>query len=248
MDKGQSSSGHRHLDKIFEQFKSVLANPEAKKQGTSPHWKDSVHLPAHDPEIPSPAHTKATFMAFVDAIIPSTLGALDLRLDEYMIWSLNHYIAMQGEWGVKTIPLSTPVAQLLDIGASHQIVSGSMRLPDFSVNPDGGPFASLSSNDRLEAVRLLENTQVDLHLLPLPFQNNADLVKNIVTVLHQMVMFGYYSEWFSYGATRLAYPEDRRQERQPFIWDSLGYPGPSYGHRSLRGFLVKEFADGEGRE
>ena len=56
-------------------------------------------------------------------------------------------------------------------------------------------------------------------------------------------MFGYYSEWFSLGSTRLAYPEDHRIERRRFLWDRLNYPGPSFGYRAVRGFLVDKFLE-----
>lgn len=66
------------------------------------------------------------------------------------------------------------------------------------------------------------------------------LVNNIISNLHQMVMLGYYSEWFAHGFTRLAYPENRQIERPFLTWDLVKYPGPSKGYRDLRGFLIKK--------
>ncbi|MGM0878481.1 MAG: hypothetical protein ACQEWV_28240 [Bacillota bacterium] len=245
MDKlvGESQSNQPHGGHFFEQIKNMMTNLVSTDQ-SSPSVSTSVNLPVQMSETVSIPHTKATFMAFADAMIPSTLGALDLRLDDYIVWTLDHYVSIQGEWGVKNAQLSSQTARILDISAFQLIVSGKMKVPpDFSTYPDGGPFAALSHEDRFEAISLLENLQVDLEVLPSPYRNNAGLVKNVVTSLHQMVMFGYYSEWFSLGSTRLAYPEDHRLERQRFLWEKLDYPGPSFGYRAVRGFLVDKFSE-----
>jgi hypothetical protein len=245
MDKldGESQSNQPHEGHFIEQIKNMMTNLVSTEQ-SSPSVSTAVNLLVQMSETVSIPHTKATFMAFVDAMIPSILGALDLRLDDYIVWTLDHYVSIQGEWSVKNVPLSSQTARILDIAAFQLITSGNVKVsPDFSTNPDGGPFAALSPDDRFEAIRLLENLQVDLEILPSPYRNNAGLIENVVTSLHQMVMFGYYSEWFSLGSTRLAYPEDHRLERQRFIWDSLNYPGPSFGYRAVRGFLVDKFSE-----
>ncbi|MGM0877743.1 MAG: hypothetical protein ACQEWV_24145 [Bacillota bacterium] len=247
MDKleGESQSNQPHGGHFFEQIKNMMTNLVSTDQ-SSQSVSSVVNLPVQLNETVSIPHTKATFMAFADAIIPSTLGALDLRLDDYIVWTLDHYVSIQGEWGVKNPQLSSQTARILDIAAFQLIVSGNMKVPpDFSTFPDGGPFAALSHEDRFEAISLLENLQVDLEVLPSAYRNNAGLVKNVVTSLHQMVMFGYYSEWFSLGSTRLAYPEDHRLERHRFVWEKLNYPGPSFGYRAVRGFLVDKFSEEE---
>jgi hypothetical protein len=232
-----------HVKHFFEQIKNMM-NPHGSTEPSSLPVPSVFNLPIQTTDNYSIPNTRATFMAFADAIIPSTFGALDLRLDDYIIWTLDHFVSIQGEWSVKNVPLSSQTARLLDIAAFQLIASGNIKVyPDFSTYPDGGPFAALSPDDRFEAIRLLEILQVDLEVLPSPFRNNVGLVKNVITALHQMVMFGYYSEWFSLGSTRLAYPEDHRIERQPFLWDSLNYPGPSFGYRAVRGFLVDKFLE-----
>ncbi|EIJ78505.1 hypothetical protein PB1_13144 [Bacillus methanolicus PB1] len=245
MDKLEENpiSGHHQGAQFFEQIKNMMTNLVSAEQPSS-SVSTAVNLPVQLTEAVSIPHIKATFMAFADAMIPSTLGALDLRLDEYIVWTLEHYVSIQGDWSVKTVPLAAQTAQILDIAAFQLIVSGKVKVPpDFSTYPDGGPFAALSPVDRFEAISLLDNIQVDLEVLPYPFRNNAGLVKNVVSSLHQMVMFGYYSEWFSFGSTRLAYPENYRLERHRFIWERLNYPGPSFGYRALRGFLVDKFSE-----
>jgi hypothetical protein len=232
-----------HVKHFFEQIKDMM-NPASSAKPSSLPATAAVKIPIQTIDKLNAANTKAAFMALADAIIPSTFGALDLRIDEYIIWTLDHFVSIQGEMNRKNIPMASPTARILDIAAIQLIDSGKVTAsPNFFTYPDGGPFAALSPADRFEAIRLLENLQVDLEVLPSPYQNNAGLVKNIVTSLHQTVMFGYYSEWFSLGSTRLAYPEDHRFERQPFLWESMDYPGPSYGYRAVRGFLIDQFSE-----
>lgn len=208
------------------------------------HEASISHVTAEMGKASGVPHTRATFMAFVDAVIPSALGALDLRVDDFLIWSLDHNISIHGEWGVRTIPLSAPTAGLLDAAAIQLIHSGAMKTPpNFSTLPDGGPFAALSPEDRFEVIHLLENSRVDLQVLPTPYKNNMGFVKFIVTNIHQLVMMGYYSEWFSFGSTRLAQPEDRSPKNQNITWKFVNYPGPSLGYREHRGFLVETFSD-----
>ncbi|MFS0637699.1 hypothetical protein AB1K84_17495 [Mesobacillus foraminis] len=243
MDKEPHSSSKQHgqghfYDKITKNVTNLVSSKES-----SPPLEHSV-ISLNKRGTGTDAHIQATLMALADAIIPSTLGALDLRIDDYVKWTLDRFLSLQGEWGTKIIPISAQTAIMLDVAAAQYISSGKAAVsPDFSTYPEGGPFAALSYEDRFQALRLLENLQVDLESLPIPFRNNAGLVQNVVTSLHQLVMFGYYSEWFSFGPTRLAYPENQRHERQRFIWDRLDYPGISFGYRAHRGFLVEKFSE-----
>ena len=243
--EGKSESKQPYWENIFEQLNNIMTDQTATENKMMSS-STTLNIPFHMINSDCISHTKATFMAFVDVIIPGTLGALDLRLDEYIDWTLNHYGSIQGEWGVKIAKLSSQTARLLDISAYQLVVSGKMKgCLDFSTYPEGGPFAALSFDDRLEALALLENLQVDLEVLPSPFRNNAGLIKNVVAALHQMVTFGYYSEWFSLGSTRLAYPENHRFERQSLVWKSLDYPGQSLGYKAIRGFLFDKFSEEE---
>ncbi|MCL6573420.1 MAG: hypothetical protein K6T88_17330 [Bacillus sp. (in: Bacteria)] len=240
--EGDSSSTQYKTGRFLEELKQTFANLFPQNHSSLP-TPNTVQLPMQMCTT-SILHTRATFMAFVDAVIPSTLGALDLRVDDYLIWGLDHYSSIQGEWGMKTIELSSATAGIFDAAAMQLILSDNVKNPpDYSTFPEGGPFAALSFEDRFEAIHLLETSQVDMESLPSPYRNNIGFVKNILTNLHQMVMFGYYSEWFAYGATRLAPPENRRIERPYITWNFVNYPGPSLGYRDLRGFLVKKFTD-----
>jgi hypothetical protein len=243
MEKFNEDQSTPHGTQFLGQIKILLNNFLIQENGSSPTPSGNCP-PIQNNELINVAHTQATFMAFADTIIPSTLGALDLRLDEFIQWTLDHYVSIEGEWGVKNKTLSSQTARLLDMAASQLECSGKVKeTPNYDNNPNGGLFSALSPQDRLEAIRLLENLQVDMGILPHPYRNNSGLVQNVITALHVMVMFGYYSEWFSFGLTRLAYPENQRVERHPFIWDSVDYPGPSFGYRAFRGFLVDKFSD-----
>lgn len=185
-------------------------------------------------------HTRETIMAFVDAVMPSTLGGLDLRMDDFIVWMLDHYLSIYGEDGIKTVPLSTPTAELLDVAAAQLMMADRLTaLPEPKTYPNGGPFATLLPEDRFQALSLLENLQVDLESLPVPYRFNTGLVENIINALHQMIHLGYYSEWHAFGATRVSAPEDRKLERNTITWDLVHYPGVSVGYRELRGFLLE---------
>ncbi|MEW9672923.1 hypothetical protein [Ammoniphilus sp. 3BR4] len=197
-------------------------------------------------------HTIATFQALVDAMIPRTpqlaqkfgriqeIGALDLHVDQYMIWVLDHMLTIQGDFSLRRVMLSEPTAELLDAGAVQLVAAGGAKQADDELNfPGGGAFSRLSRSDRFRAMYLLESLNIDLGYLPPPYQYNAGLVQFVVDTLNRLVMFGFYSEWPGYGTTRLAPPGMRRLEVFPVAWLQTGYPGPSLGYRQLRGFLLK---------
>lgn len=128
-------------------------------------------------------HTVATFQAFVDAVIPRTpklaktlgpefvSGALDLQVDQYLIWELDHSVTIQGYFIPKRIVLSEPTAYLLDAAATHLIATGRAKYPHHELKfPGGGTFAALARSDRFRAITLLESLDIDLGCLPQPFQ------------------------------------------------------------------------------
>ncbi|WP_017186466.1 hypothetical protein [Alkalibacillus haloalkaliphilus] len=227
-------SAQNGLEHMISQIQSLISNDSIDSREISMP-KQLLQQPV------SHEHKQATFMALVDAIVPSDLGALDSRIDDYLIWSIDHYAAFQDHWNLTNSSLSTQTASLLDIAAFQYATSeNSISSPNFANNPNGGFFAALSAVDRFESIRSLENQQVDFELLPPPFRNNSGLVENMVTVIHQIVIFSYYSGWFSFGSTRLANPESRFVERKEGIWEKVGYPGPAYGYRALKTFNDKE--------
>lgn len=156
-----------------------------------------------------------TFQVLVNAIIPRTpglayeygvvqyYGALDLHVEEYVIFNLNSL----------EIPFAQPTADLLDHVAYY--------------------YVNLESFNLLYALVLLRQLQINLSNLPVPFKDNPLFVIQIANSLYQYTLMGYYSEWAGYGNTRLAEPNARILEYYPISWEQIGYPGPSLGYRVL---------------
>lgn len=195
-------------------------------------------------------HTKATFQALVDAFIPSTpvfamkkgleqaAGAINLQVYQYIIWELDHFMAVQKGMNLAHLPLSHVTAYLLDAAADQLIATGKVKgFTKFSSFPGGGSFTILFPEDRIQTIEIIDQINLDLGKWPPPYQNNPGLIKQVVAALPGMTMFGFYSEWPGYGSTRLFEPEYRTLENFPHAWIQVGYPGPAYGYRDFRGYL-----------
>ena len=181
--------------------------------------------------------TQETFQAYVDAVIPRTpglaeefgriqfFGALNLHTDEYVTLSLNYYY----------IPMAEPTAEMLDVAAERLVImDGNKSLVNFSRFMGGSAFAAIDHSDRFRAITLLEQLNIYLADLPIPFQGNSELILYTTSSLNRFTMMGYYSEWSGYGSTRLETPNQRKLEHHPLSWKQIGYPGPSLGYRVLR--------------
>jgi len=181
--------------------------------------------------------TQETFQAYVDAIIPRTpglaeefgriqfFGALNLHTDEYVTLSLNYYY----------IPMAEPTAEMIDVAAEQLVImDGNKSLVNFSRFMGGSAFAAIDHSDRFRALTLLEQLNIYLADLPIPFQGNPELILYTTSALNRFTMMGYYSEWSGYGSTRLETPNQRKLEYHPLSWKQIGYPGPSLGYRALR--------------
>ncbi|NRD79720.1 hypothetical protein HPT25_20380 [Bacillus sp. BRMEA1] len=194
--------------------------------------------------------TVATFLALVEAIVPNTpelsifgveqtVGAVELCLHEYLIWEMDHFIAISFGISPTVFPLAAPTAKMLNAGAAQFISSGWERNFPYYPISQGCPFAALSAVDRLQVMANLEQLQADLGALPPPYQYNGGFVKFIVDYLNRATMFGFYSEWSAYGTTRLLPPDQRVLNYFPISWEQVGYPGVSLGYRDFRGFLLQ---------
>ncbi|UOR13711.1 hypothetical protein [Halobacillus amylolyticus] len=183
--------------------------------------------------IKCPYTTRLNFMAVVDALIPSSLmtfpsgwtfqyGALDLSIWKYLLMSFDNL----------PTPLSSETSQLLDLSVIYEYKE---RYPHIYK----GLFSTLSRNDRLKAITRLENLEVPLDTLPIPYKNNPTLLQIMIDSLYQLTFFGYYSEWYGYADTRYNPPSFRHLRTYPVSWAYTGYPGPSFGYRDFRGFLLK---------
>jgi len=197
------------------------------------------------------AYTRATFQALADAILPPVIrrteeggaewipGAVQLWADRFASGELDFSQFIPAGAG-PIEPLSRASARLLDAAARQLVRRGLMQDTENPWTfPGGGLFSALSRTDRLRALTLLDRLEIPLDTLPFPFTNNPPMIQVIVNSFYQLTLFGYYSEWFGYGTTRLAPPNDRRLEAFPPSWRLVGYPGPSFGYRDLRGFLLK---------
>lgn len=201
--------------------------------------------------------TIATFRALVEAIVPNTpelapfgaeqtIGASELGVHYYMIWELDHTLALFFGIHLTNFPLSVPTAGMLNAGAASLVASGlAQQAPNYSLWEES-PYSAIGPADRIRVLAMLEELRVDLGSLPPPYQNDGGLVIFIVDYLNRGTMFGNYSEWSAYGTTRLNTPTERRLEHFPIGWQQVGYPGVSLGYRALRGFLLTIVREGGG--
>ena len=198
--------------------------------------------------------TQAAFKALVDAVVPVTpelteeqgsiqsFGALDLRTDEYQIWSLDHYLSLNIIIKSFNIHLANATAEMLNIAAKQLLYIGGNKKPvNSAILPEKGTFAALAPSDRFLAITLLE--QLDLASLPIPFRNYMGFVFTITVSITLLATIGYYTEWSGYGSTRMETPEKRKLEHFPTGWKQVGYPGPSKGYHALRGYLIEKFTE-----
>ncbi|MCR2805663.1 hypothetical protein [Paenibacillus soyae] len=208
-------------------------------------------MPSSGSSLAAEAYTKAAFAAVVDAIIPLELwmaGAFPNDWYEFVIKQIDHSQFVSYGSGAQAggEALSLTTAKLLDIGAQELLRRGLMIMP-MNNGPfvGGGLFARLSRIDRLRTIAILNQVAVPTGLLPPPYRNNPGLVQTMMDSLFQLTMFGYDSEWAGYGTTRLLPPDEQRVEFFPPAWRQIGYPGPSFGYRALRGcYFVPPSAEG----
>lgn len=215
-------------------------------------------------------HTRVTFRAATDAVIPETpalaaeLGAehepggLAVDLEEFMIRFVDDgfqfglpYIGPAGN-----LPLADPIAHALDLAALTLVDRGENQSPPDAKRParlagpdDGsrkdvisaaGLFSKLSRRDRLRAIGLLD--EFEFEIAPGP----DDLLEFDAGLAGQLVVgfteLVYYSEWAGYDAFDVP-PSRRRHANDPAAvqsWRQTGFPGVADGTASLRGYLGTE--------
>jgi hypothetical protein len=191
-------------------------------------------------------HTVITIQAAVDAILQAS--PMDELISGYVIVVLDQTLPPTVNQGVM-IPFSKQTANLLDIAAIQLLyIEKRMRFYHIWAFSREGVFSTLSRSERLRAINLLERLEVPLESLPEPFTNNPGLTQSMKNTLTQLALLGYYSEWTGYGATRLKGPDVRRIEFFPMGWLQTNYPGPAFGYRNLRGFLLGDPYKGGGHD
>ncbi len=210
-------------------------------------------------------HTVLTFRAVADAVVPRTPdladelgvehvpGGPDVGLGDYLVGYVNGLFQF-GLPGVGTrgnLPLAAPVAGALDAAALALLERGGNAdgpsrehvldlldpVDSGSAADDAGTFATLSREDRLRAVDLLDEFEVELRSLDgEPFEFDAGVVGQLVVGFTEMI---YYSEWDGYDEFPeppgdLVHPNDPSAVQS---WRQTGYPGFSSGYAALRGYL-----------
>ncbi|TYP79266.1 hypothetical protein [Paenibacillus methanolicus] len=183
------------------------------------------------------AYTQATFQAVADAIVPWGKQPGRYPIAAFVRQQIDHsqFVPPDTDPSHPIEPLSLSTAKLLDVGAAALIERGLTIHPIRNGQfPGGGLFASLARIDRLRVIALLNQSAVPMDAMPSLYRDNPGLVLTMMDSLHQLTMFGYDSEWFGYGTTRLLPPNDQRVEYFPPSWCQTGYPGPAFGYRALR--------------
>ncbi|WP_251331165.1 hypothetical protein [Haloplanus pelagicus] len=212
-------------------------------------------------------HTRVTFRAIVDAVVPETPeladelgpeyapGGLAIGLDEFAIT----YIDDGFQFGLPdlgpqgNIELADPIAHTLDAAALKLLEQGdneadpstdralSLLGPD-DPPPDEarsavGPFAELSREDRLRAIAILD--EFEIKVTP----TDHDLFEMDAGLVGQLVIgfveMIYYSEWEGYDDFTEP-PSERVHPNDPRAvqsWRQTGFPGFANGYAALRGYV-----------
>ena len=212
-------------------------------------------------------HTVVTFRAIVDAVVPETPeldpelgpehvpGGLAVGLEEFAVTYVDDgfqlglpYVGPRGN-----IPLADPIAGILDLAALTLVDRGantgeldddrpvSVLAPDEAspraVRRAAGAFSKLSRRDRLRAIGLLDELELEIDQFEDElFEFDGGLVGQLVVGFTEMI---YYSEWQGYDEFTQP-PSDRVHPNDPGAvqsWRQTGYPGFNDGYAALRGYL-----------
>jgi hypothetical protein len=257
---------------------------------------DEEDLPTGtDTDAPHDPHTVATFDAIIDAVVPNTqddpvtedkvgepldeihqYGGLDTGMTPMCIDILNDFmspevslpkVANTGE----TAPLSQALAAILDVAASELLARGGNEdTPEPGrFGPAGGPFASLSREDRFRALYDVENRanqfgEVEAGVSEATGIENGRYSRTGSFVVALAVVFPpivYYSDMNAYDDFIDNAPSERdfdpaEHTSAPegvdtlFGWAQTGYPSITEGHDALLGYELDEGfrATGKGRQ
>jgi hypothetical protein len=195
------------------------------------------------------SYTRGTFAALVDALIPETPeleargpehvpGSLEVGLEEAVIARVNNFVETHGLASLAgdAVPLAPAVAALLDAAAAELLVrrraESGLRSPEPSFA--SGPFSRLAREDRLRALRLLEEEGVVAALSERVDAASLGTMQFLASSLPILVEFVYYSETTAEG-------DDDRS----LGWRQAGYPGPADGYEVLCGYEVEAFEEND---
>ncbi len=212
-------------------------------------------------------HTAVTFRAVADAVIPETpnlgeeLGAehvpggLANGLDEFHASYIDDgfQLGLPHVGFVGNAPLAEPVADVLDLAAEELVERGESestpsadRVVALTVGNEAtaaevidaaGTFAKLSRKDRLRAIGILDEFEIEFSPSDDElFELDAGLVGQLVVGFTEMI---YYSEWQGYDEFDQP-PSERDHPNDPAAvqsWRQTGYPGFADGYAALRGYV-----------
>jgi hypothetical protein len=147
--------------------------------------------------------------------------------------------------------LAELVGKICDAAATELVVrGGNAEDPDPSRFEAGGIFASLSRSDRLRALALLDEREIETTRLPNgATESTAALVPQLLVAFTEGI---YYSEWEGYDDIRR--PPSEREFSETVdgerlqSWRQTEFPGVIAGSNSFRGYWGTPRASlGEGR-
>lgn len=211
-------------------------------------------------------YTQIAFRALVDAVIPETpalgeelgeeyvAGGLKIDLAEFMITYVNNMFSFDlpllSDDG--NLQIARPFAKLLDTAALKLIALGDNeagldfdRVRDLFDDDEAstiklyllsGPFSKLKRTDRLRAIALLDELELELSFGTTLFELDGGMVGQLVIGFTEAV---YYSEWQGYNDF-FAPPSERDHPNDPAAvqgWRQTEFPGLSDGETALRGYL-----------
>ena len=212
-------------------------------------------------------HTLVTYRAVVDAVVPETPGleadlgpahvpgGVAIDLDDFLVVYVNDlfqfglpHFGPQGN-----LPLAGPLAAVMDKAALAVVARGENESPP---NVDrvvallgagdpsprrakrrAGMFAKLSRRDRLRALSILDEFEVEV--TPFEgtlFEADAGLVGQLAVGFTEMI---YYSEWQGYDEFTQP-PSSRSHPNDPAAvqsWRQTDFPGYADGYAALRGYV-----------
>jgi hypothetical protein len=193
-------------------------------------------------------------------------GAVAVGVDEYMITYVNSLLGIGSEELGLTgeLRLAELVGLVLDAAATELVARGENTVPldpgrvldlldlrDLAADPQNltaGPFAKLSRTDRLRALALLDEKELDTAELPGPLvEADAGLIPQLIVGFSEVI---YYSEWQGYEDLT-ARPSERSHPNDADAvqsWRQTGYPGFEDGNAAFRGYWgAPDSALGDGR-
>jgi hypothetical protein len=181
-------------------------------------------------------------------------GAVAVGVDEYLVTYVNSLLGIGSEELGLTgeLRLAELVALVLDAAATELVARGDNTVPldprrvlelaslrDIAADPRNlaaGPFAKLSRRDRLRALAMLDEKELDTAELPGPLaEADTGLVPQLIVGFSEVI---YYSEWQGYDdltapPSERSHPNDADAVQS---WRQTGYPGFEDGNAAFRGY------------